>query len=295
MSSSDFPNILANVITKILRANYALQESQWKLLCRQRNVSDFKAISLVQLSEGGDFEQVLEGGEYKRTKFTETGDTHRVKKYGQIIPFTWEMLINDDINAFADQSTAVSEAMARKEADLFWDLLLGGSSNLGSVMGYDSKQLFHTDHANTASAAAIDGDSVGLMRKLMRKQKGIAGKSHLNILPKYLIVGPDNEQKALQVTSSNFVPATQATENVWKNSVTPIVESRYDDYDANAWHLAADPTRNETAIYSYLEGEGGLFTERRAGFEVDGVEVKARMVIGVKITEHRSWARNAGA
>lgn len=205
------------------------------------------------------------------------------------------MLLNDDINAFGDLSVKVSEAMSRKEADLFWDLLLGGASNLGSVMGYDSKQLFHADHANTASAAVINGDNIGLMRKLMRKQKGIGGKSRLNIVPKYIIGGPDNEQLMLQYTSSNFTPATQATENVWKNSVTPIVESRYDDYDANAWHLAADPNRAETAIYSYLDGQAGMMTERRTGFDVDGVEVKARMVIGVKIVEHRTWARNAGA
>ena len=51
----------------------------------------------------------------------------------------------------------------------------------------------------------------------------------------------------------------------------------------------------DTVEYAYLEGEQGLFTERREGFEVDGVEIKARHVFGAKAIDWRGMYKNAGA
>jgi len=46
--------------------------------------------------------------------------------------------------------------------------------------------------------------------------------------------------------------------------------------------------------YSYLEGESGLFTTRREGFEVDGVEIKARHVFAAKAIDWRGVQKNPG-
>jgi hypothetical protein len=51
----------------------------------------------------------------------------------------------------------------------------------------------------------------------------------------------------------------------------------------------------DTIEYAYLEGEEGIFTETRQGFEVDGVEIKVRHVFGAKAIDFRGMYKNAGA
>jgi hypothetical protein len=71
-----------------------------------------------------------------------------------------------------------------------------------------------------------------------------------------------------------------------------IVEPRL---TGNQWYLSAAPGIIDTIEYAYLEGEQGLFTEQRNGFEVDGLEVKARLVFGTKAIDWRGLYKNAGA
>jgi hypothetical protein len=46
--------------------------------------------------------------------------------------------------------------------------------------------------------------------------------------------------------------------------------------------------------YGYLEGNTGPYTETRTGFEVDGIEIKARHDFATKAIDWRGMLRNAG-
>jgi hypothetical protein len=61
------------------------------------------------------------------------------------------------------------------------------------------------------------------------------------------------------------------------------------------WFLAADPNMIDTIEYAFLDGEQELFTDQREGFNIDGVEVKARMVFAAKAIDWRGLYRNNGA
>lgn len=287
MSTSDLPQVLGNVVNRVLMAAYESQPSEWRALGRQTSFKDFRQKTIVQLSEGADMNLVKEGGEYERMKISDGKTTIQAFKYGRIIPITWETFVNDDLDALGRIPMMFAEMAARKQADLFYAPIIANSA-----IGMDNVALFHANHGNLLAAAAINIDSMGLMRKAFRKQKGPNGKEILNLFPKFMVVGPDMEQLALQYTSSNFVPTQQSNENPWKGAYQPIVEPRI---TGNAWFGVADPNRVETAQYGFLEGEGELFTTQREGFEVDGVEIKARMVFGCGIVDYRGWAKNPGA
>jgi hypothetical protein len=293
LSTSDFPILLGNTVNRVLRAEYELQERTFTPFSRQSTAKDFRPKTLTQISEGDDIDLIPESGEYGNAKFTDAGVSYSVKKYGKIIPITWETIIQDDLSFLDRMPAKIAEMCARKQNDIVWALILGNP-----VMG-DTYNLFDaTHHGNVAATpGAITVDNMGLLRKLMRKQKGLAGKTHLNIAPKYLVVGPDNEQLAMQYTSLNFVPTTAGGQNIWANTVTPIIEPRFDDY-ANAsddWFFIADPRRIDTIEYAFLEGEQDVFTEQRVGFEVDGIQIKARMVFGAQVVDYRGFAKNAGS
>jgi hypothetical protein len=63
---------------------------------------------------------------------------------------------------------------------------------------------------------------------------------------------------------------------------------------AKPWFVAADPAQGDGLVYAYLEGNEGVYTETRMGFEVDGFEIKARLDLGAAMIDHRTWAKNNG-
>ena len=75
----------------------------------------------------------------------------------------------------------------------------------------------------------------------------------------------------------------------------PICEPRLDDNSATAWYLFADPAQIDTVEYCFLEGQEGVYFETKQGFEVDGVEMKARMDFGAAAIDFRGMQKNSGA
>lgn len=285
-STSDFPLILGNTIDRALRASYDETAQTWQPLGQQRNVNDFRTRTTVALGDAAAFEKVLEGGEYKYGSLPEEGSTLQVAKYGKIIAFTWEALINDDLGAFDRVPAALAQAARQTESNIVWNLILG------NPLWIDGFAIMSTQHGNiAASGGAINITTLAAARAAMRKQKGINGQNFINITPKYLVVGPDKELEAYQYTSANYVPVTNGTINPVQNTTLQvIVEPRI---VGNEWYLVGDGA--DTFEYAYLEGENGMFTETREGFEVDGLEVKARLVFGANFVDYRSMYKNPGA
>lgn len=285
-STSDFPLILGNTIDRALRTSYDEAAQTWQPLGQQRNVNDFRARTTVALGDAAAFEKVLEGGEYKYGSLPEEGSTLQVAKYGKIIAFTWEALINDDLGAFDRVPMALAQAARQTESNIVWGLILG------NPLWIDGFAIYSTQHGNiAASGGPINVATLAAARAAMRKQKGINGTNYINITPKYLVVGPDKELEAYQYTSANYVPVTNGTINPVQNTTLQvIVEPRI---QGNEWYLVGDGA--DTFEYAYLEGENGMFTETREGFEVDGLEVKARLVFGANFVDYRSMYKNPGA
>lgn len=285
--TSDFTNVLANTISRSLRAAYQVAPRTFTGWSRRSSNKDFREKAVTQLSELGKFEKTKEGGEYKYLSFGDSAEKYSLSKYGGIIAITWEALVNDDMSAFDRLPLMIAEEAAATEGDIVYGIL-SANANLA-----DGVALFHATHANLAgSGAAISLASLGAARAAMRKQTGPQGRV-LNLEPAFLIVGPDKEMEAYQFTSAQFVAAKNVDINPASNTqLEVIVDSRI---TGNAWHLAASPGRIDTVEYAYLEGEEGLFTERKEGFEVDGLLIKARHVFAAKAIDHRGLYKNAGA
>ena len=77
-------------------------------------------------------------------------------------------------------------------------------------------------------------------------------------------------------------------------SMAIIAEARLDAASAIAWYMAANPSQIDTIEYAYLEGQSGVYIETRVGFDVDGVEVKARLDFGAKAIDWRGIHKNPG-
>jgi phage head maturation protease len=285
-STSDFPIILGNTINRTLRAAYDNYPQTFRPWTSQSTAKDFRDKIIAQFGSNAALEEVIEGAEYKYGTATESKEQYRVKKYGKIIAFTWESLINDDLSAFSRVPSEIARNAAQLESDTIYNILLNNPT-----MG-DSVALFHSTHANLAgTATAITEAGLSAARAAIRKQTDIAGRV-MNLAPAYLICGPDKETEAQKIINATIMATKTADTNVFRNSLEIIVDPRL---TGNQWYLACAPSMIDTIEYSYLEGENGLFTEQRVGFDVDGLQIKARLVFGAKAIEYRGLYKNAGA
>lgn len=284
---SDFPIILGNTVNRTLRAAYDVAPRTFMPFCRRVNATDFREMTRAQLSQVDGFNEVLEGGEYTVGTFGEAAEKYKVAKYGRKFCLSWEMLINDDLGAFTRIANSIGVQAAQKQSDIVYAILLNNPDM------YDGIPLFHADHGNLSGTNTnIDIASLQEGRTAIRVQKDLDGKTFLNLAPKFIIAGPFQELAAYQYTSSNYVPQTPGTINpAYNASLTPIIESRITGAD---WFLAASPGVIDTLEYAFLEGEGELFTEQRVGFDVDGLEIKARMVFAAKAIDWRGLYHNPG-
>ena len=59
--------------------------------------------------------------------------------------------------------------------------------------------------------------------------------------------------------------------------------------------MASRATSRAVLIAVSLAGNAGVFSETRQGFDIDGVEWKARMDFGAGVVDYRGAYLNAGA
>ena len=146
------------------------------------------------------------------------------------------------------------------------------------------------------SGTVLDVANLGKARTAMAKQVGLDGKTILNIRPTFLVVPSSLELDAEQIIAQNLVPAK--TGDVVPQSIRSlavIAEPRLDPASgAVPWYLFGSPSAIDTIEYAYLEGQDGVYIETRMGFDVDGVEIKARLDFGAKAIDWRGLHKNPG-
>jgi hypothetical protein len=297
MSSADFPSVLANVMSKQLRRGYESAPQTFRPFTRTAFVKDFKEVSRVQLGEAPQLEKVNESGEFKRGALGEGVEKYKLATYGKIIPVTRQVLINDDLNAFSRIPVALGRQAATLESDAVWyQILKNAAMN-------DGIALFHATHGNLGSGAiAAAGVSAG--REAMSKQKGLDGKTVLNLEPAMILVPVAKLTVAEQFRGTIYPATTSAVIPDSLSKLAIVSEARLDmgvtfDGDTVAgstdvWYLAANPTQIDVVELAYLEGAQGLQVETRAGFSIDGIETKARLDLGVKVLDHRGLYKSTG-
>jgi hypothetical protein len=308
-STSDFPAILANVANKTLRQGYEAYPRTFQPFCRQMTAADFKPINRVMLADAPSLQKLNEKGEYHRALLTDNNISYALATYGEIVALTRKVIINDDLQAFTRVPALLGVAAARLESDTVWAII---TSNPAAIYAGDkiATALFAAAHNNllSGSASSIDPTvnggipagtgplvALGEGRKSMRQQKGPQG-TPLNLVPRFIAVPTALETYALQLVYPINIASATSTAVVpeWVRSLVPIVEPRLDAASATGWYLIADPAQIDTVEYCYLEGQQGVYVETKQGFEIDGVEIKARMDFGAAGIDYRGLQKNAG-
>ncbi len=273
-TTSDFPQVVDNVVSRTLRRTYELAPPTFPAFCRRSTVSDFREKAIVAL---GDVKllDVLESGEYKETSFNHNEERYKISKFGRIISVTLESIVNDDLDIMTRVPEVLGAAAVRLESDIVYNLL-----NSNPKMS-DDKQLFCTEHGNVGAGDVLDVAGLEKATEAMFSQKTETGAA-LNLMPKNLLVGAKNLAAGRKYTSSDYQPAKQADINT--AIMTPIAEARI---PGSKWFVTADPLQIDTIEYAYLDGYDAPTVVTSRGFEVDGLRIKISHFFGAGVIDFR--------
>ncbi len=287
-TSGDFPALLQESGNRTLRQAYTAYVGGVRRIARESTAPDFRAKSRLMLGEAPQLLKVGEHGEVTHGTMAESKASYSLATYARIFGITRQALVNDDLGAFVDFAGRMGRAAAEFVAAQIAALLTSNPTMADGVA------LFHANHANLGTAAAISITSLGEALKLMRLQKGLDGVTPIDATPRYLVVPAEKEVLARQYVAQ--INATKSSDvNPFTADLEVVVDPRLDANSTTAWYVAADPALVDTLEYSYLEGEPGPQIETRAGFTIEGVETKVRLDFGCGVIDHRGLVKNAGA
>ena len=289
-STSDFPALLGDAARRSVMRGYEEAEEQIGAFTRAVSVPDFKPNNLVGLGAFSDLLVVPEGGEFKYGTFSEQSQAMKIVTYGRLFSITRQAIINDDLGIFNEVPRKLGQAARRTIAKAVFDLI-----NSNPVLA-DGKTLFHADHGNLLTAAAISTTSVDAMRVAMSGQKDADGHRirvpMKSLLTPLALGGLARTVRESQTEVSGGKNLT--TPNIVRNTFDVIDDGRLDDVSASAWYGIANPAFVDGIVIGYLDGNQTPYLEQEEGFTVDGVAWKVRLDAAPAIADYRGIYKNPG-
>ena len=269
--TSQFANITANVITKLLIQGYSEAPVTWSTWASSREVPDFKQFTIPRLSAVDDLPVVNENAAYTNLSRAEGAEAATLVKHGGLFSLSWELWQNDDLQAFRDQAVALGAAAART-VDKKVYAVLTDNNNMG-----DGNPLFDAvNHSNTGTNA-LDTDGVIASRVAMNRQTDDQSEEYYAELS-YILVPVELRDKAEELAGAEWIPwpdsaGSEATRrlNTIRNTFVPVSTTRLTD--ATDWY-AAD--RVNTVEVAFLQGNTQPALFREEGWDVDAVHWKIR-------------------
>ncbi len=299
MTTSDFPVLLGAAYGRELDQEYQGIAPVWQQFATRKVVPDFRERSFTNLLGGrAELDKVKEASEYTARSVKESSRKFKVDKYGNRIPLTWEMLKNDDLDAFRDLPQRLAVA-ARETEDRVALLPLFNTAKTGLNTGFFTADKRGTDAltsesleaALTAIATRTDGEGRPII---------LTGAT--------LLVPPALEMTARRILNATEIRRTEGgvttiepnymrgVVNIVVDPWLPIVASGYTNVNSSWFVLPATSVPNPALVQAFMTGEetpdlrvkadagnalgGGTLSPETGSFDDDTVQYRVRHIMG---------------
>jgi hypothetical protein len=292
-SSSDFPLLLANAGNKMLEAGYAVASPSYRRFFARRRFNDFKAHSFLTAGDFPALAALREGGEITRGTISEKRELITPGTFARGVAVTRQMLVNDDLGAFADFGSMIGRRIADWENATAYAVVNTASGD-GPTLTEGSAAVFGTGatRANKAgSGTTVTALALGAGFNGMKSQTSLDGL-RLNIEPRFLVCSVIQEFVAAQFASSSVVPSAPTSVNPFAARFEVISDANIPN---NRWYLFADPAAAPVYVYGYV-GDNEV-PQVRVGqpMGVDGTVVEVVHDFAVGAIDYRGGWFNSGA
>lgn len=294
-STSDFPILLENTMHRTLQSAYALAPDTWSRFCATGTVSDFRPHKRYRVGSLSNLDAVTELSEFKN-KTIPDGEKASItaSTKGNIINLSRQAIINDDLGAFVGLAASMGRAAKRTvESDVYATLAL--NSGLGPALE-DGDTLFHANHKNITTGAAITMLAIDADRVAMKSQLDVGGNDFLDLMPSVLLLPVSLGGTARSINDGQYDPDTAnklQKPNIVKGIFSGIIDTPR--LTGTRRYIFADPSVAPVIEVAFLDGNMEPFLEAEMGFDVDGSRWKVRLDYGIAGVDFRGAVTNAGA
>lgn len=252
----------------------AYEGAQWKKIVTIANIPNFKLQTRLRREDLGRYAAVPEAGEYNTSAIESYRVFYRVFKYGLTVSLTWEMIVNDDLDAFND---------------LMRQLVLSGLDSInayvwGTIVGnpaiWTGNTLFNLNH-NNLMGLALSVAALGIARAMMNRHVSAGGKPITGINPAILVIPPELEQTADIILDSSGMPTAQMSAGV-VNPERGKLEKLMTRYlvDVDDWYLWATPGSSPVMEMGFLFGQDTPTTDMNEHWEDETIHYRGKFACG---------------
>lgn len=329
MSTSDFPILFGDLLDRQVLAQYREWPEEWQTYAARRTVRDFRTVEELKRPYGMTerLERVKELEEYPERDLTEQPRiSYAVKKYGARAAFSWETMVNDDLEQLRDTPQRFAAAARRTETRFVSDLFLGTSGPNSTLFSNANKNIVNITNGATSnnpplSIAALQDAFTVLSRQRDEEDNPI----FIDMVT--LVVPPSLEVVANNIVNATLIRATAvggtSTQELevanWMSRRLRVVVNPYIPINASvangntSWFLFGDPNGGDRPALriAFLRGyeEPQVFVKspnaRRVGggdadpmdgdFDTDSIEYKVRHVLGGSIIDPKFAVASNGS
>lgn len=125
----------------------------------------------------------------------------------------------------------------------------------------------------------------------MRTVKGLDGRTIINAVPKYLIVGPELETFAEKLLAAIYATKSEDV-SAFSGRLSLVVEPLP---TGRGWYLLADPASVPALQYGYLAAAQGVQIQRQEAWDTLGLKYRAFLDFGCGWLDWRGAYHSEGA
>lgn len=320
LTTSDFPFLFGDILDRQLLGNYVEAPQTYRAYCRIGRVTDFRTVKRFAL-DGAEstLSAVPELTEYPGAQLTDSDYTYSVSKFGRRIAFSWEAILNDDLQALQDIPARFGRAARRSEEKFATGLFVDANGPHASLYTSGNKNIVNTTNGASATNPPLSISALQDAFLVLSKMVDKDGEP-IVVDTVQLVVPP-----ALEITARNILNATQLWLTTAGGAVTGLANSsgleqrlQVQNWMANktqlsvnyyipvvagsangntSWFLFANPATSRPALeVGFLVGHDSpeIFIkdpdQRRVGaagadamagnFDTDAIQYKVRHVFG---------------
>lgn len=225
MTTSDFPVLFGDVLDRSVLANYQETPYTWDTYCARKILNDLRLARMFRVDRGA---AVLDGPivpssttgisgngptgmeqftEYPMRKRVVTGYTDQLYKFGCRMDFSFETIVNDDLDALKDTPALFGRAARRTEEKRATKLFVSSTGPNATFFSNANNNLINTTVLGTSYTGLpnppLSVDAIMWALTVLANQKDLDGEP-ISIEGAVLVFPP-----ALKVTAMNILNATE--------------------------------------------------------------------------------------
>lgn len=254
MTTSDFPLLVGDVLDRMMLARFREVPQVWRgYIHVGAPLRDFRDTRLIQTDGGdGQWAEITEENGLTYTVITESGHIIAGALYGKAVRLAWRLLINDDLDAFAEIPNVLGRGgrrtIAKNATDLLFDangpdatFVSAGNGNL--LTGNPDLAIDSLGDAIQQFAGYVDSEGEPILQEGIRLVHGpglrVTVQNLLNQLTVDVVEVGGVSNRTLRVNNW-IVQGLTAIEDPY----IPLVATTNGD---TSWLLTADPNSGRPA------------------------------------------------